>query len=217
MCKVLVADDHPLFRQAMQIAILGLDAHDEPIVLEASSIDEVRALAAREHDLDLLLLDLRMPGMDGFAGLVALRREFPALPVVIVSASEEHKTIREALALGAAGYIPKSLARSEIEGALERILRGESWFPDAGGELSPGPGDDQEAAERTERIASLTPQQLKVLQLVAQGKPNKIIAYELDIAETTVKAHITVILRKLGVYSRTQAVLVARDFFSTAT
>ena len=109
MCKVLVADDHPLFRQAMQIAIEGLDAHDDPVVLEASSIDEVRALAARERDLDLLLLDLRMPGMDGFAGLVALRREFPALPVVIVSASEEHKTIREALALGAAGYIPKSL------------------------------------------------------------------------------------------------------------
>jgi DNA-binding NarL/FixJ family response regulator len=201
----------------MQIAILGLDAHDEPIVLEASSIDEVRALAAREHDLDLLLLDLRMPGMDGFAGLVALRREFPALPVVIVSASEEHKTIREALALGAAGYIPKTLARAEIESALERILRGEIWFPDADGERSPGPADEQEAADRTERIASLTPQQLKVLQLVAQGKPNKIIAYELDIAETTVKAHITVILRKLGVYSRTQAVLVARDFFSTAT
>jgi DNA-binding NarL/FixJ family response regulator len=200
----------------MQIAIEGLDAHEDPVVLEASSIDEVRALATRERDLDLLLLDLRMPGMDGFAGLVALRREFPALPVVIVSASEEHKTIREALALGAAGYIPKSLARSEIESALERILRGESWFPHAGQEPAPGPADDPEAGERAERITSLTPQQLKVLQLVAQGKPNKIIAYELDIAETTVKAHITVILRKLGVYSRTQAVLVARDFFSSA-
>ena len=216
MCKVLVADDHPLFRQAMQIAIEGLDAHEDSVVLEASSIDEVRALAARERDLDLLLLDLRMPGMDGFAGLVALRREFPALPVVIVSASEEHKTIREALALGAAGYIPKSLARPEIESALERILRGESWFPHAGQERALGPDDDPEAGDRAERIASLTPQQLKVLQLVAQGKPNKIIAYELDIAETTVKAHITVILRKLGVYSRTQAVLVARDFFSSA-
>ena len=94
MCKVLVADDHPLFRQAMQLAIEGLEAHGDPVVLEASSIDEVRRLAIAERDLDLVLLDLRMPGMDGFAGLVALRREFPQLPVVIVSASEEQKIIR---------------------------------------------------------------------------------------------------------------------------
>jgi DNA-binding NarL/FixJ family response regulator len=215
MCKVVVADDHPLFRQAMQLAIEGLGTpHDEPVVLEASSIEEVRRHASAEHDIDLVLLDLRMPGMDGLAGLIALRREFPHLPVAIVSASDEHKVIREALALGATGFIPKTLPRGEIEGAIGQILRGESYLPSGFADEAPAPGG--EAADRAERISSLTPQQLKVLQLVAQGKPNKIIAYELDIAETTVKAHITVILRKLGVYSRTQAVLVARDFFANA-
>jgi DNA-binding NarL/FixJ family response regulator len=212
MCKVVVADDHPLFRQAMQLAIAGLgQPHDVPVVLEASSIEEVRHLASAEQGIDLVLLDLRMPGMDGLAGLMALRREFPHLPVAIVSASDERKVIREAMALGATGFIPKTLPRGEIEDALERMLRGESYLPL--GFEDETVAEDGEARSRAERIGSLTPQQLKVLQLVAQGKPNKIIAYELDIAETTVKAHITVILRKLGVYSRTQAVLVARDFF----
>ena len=216
MCKVVVADDHPLFRQAMQLAITGLGTpHEEPVVLEASSIEEVRRLAAMERDIDLVLLDLRMPGMDGLAGLMALRREFPHLPVAIVSASDERKVIREAMALGASGFIPKTLPRDEIEDALGRILRGESYLP-SGFADEAGPPED-EARSRAERIGSLTPQQLKVLQLVAQGKPNKIIAYELDIAETTVKAHITVILRKLGVYSRTQAVLVAKGFFDGGT
>ena len=215
MCKVVVADDHPLFRQAMQLAITGLGTpHEEPVVLEASSIEEVRRLAAMERDIDLVLLDLRMPGMDGLAGLMALRREFPHLPVAIVSASDERKVIREAMALGATGFIPKTLPKGEIEGAIERILRGESYLP-TGFEGEAGP--EGEAESVAARIASLTPQQLKVLQLVAQGKPNKIIAYELDIAETTVKAHITVILRKLGVYSRTQAVLVAKGFFDGGT
>ena len=214
MCKVVVADDHPLFRQAMQLAIQNLDRQESAVVLEASSIDEVRRFAKAEADLDLLLLDLRMPGMDGLAGLVELRRDFPQLPVVIVSASDEQRLIREAVALGVSGYIPKTMPRQVIEDALHQVLRGESWFPGM---------DEQELAlgvdevhDRAGRIASLTPQQLNVLKLVAQGKPNKIIAYELDIAETTVKAHITVILRKLGVFSRTQAVLVARDFFGAA-
>lgn len=214
MCKVVVADDHPLFRQAMQLAIESLAEHEQSVVLEASSIEEVRRYANAESDLDLLLLDLRMPGMDGLAGLVELRRDFPQLPVVIVSASDEQRIIREAVALGASGYIPKTLPRETIQDALHQVLRGESWFPGMG-EPEAAPGVD-EVHERAERIASLTPQQLNVLKLVAQGKPNKIIAYELDIAETTVKAHITVILRKLGVFSRTQAVLVARDFFGTA-
>lgn len=213
MCKLLVADDHPLFRQAMHVAIEGLESHEAHVVLEASSIDEVQAVLDDEEDLDLVLLDLRMPGMDGFAGLVELRRKFPSLPVVIVSAAEEQAIIREAMALGAVGFIPKTLSRSEICRALERILRGETYVP----ATCAGPSDgEDDGAGRAERIASLTPQQLKVLKLVAQGKPNKIIAYELDIAETTVKAHITVILRKLGVFSRTQAVLAARSFFGAA-
>jgi DNA-binding NarL/FixJ family response regulator len=151
--------------------------------------------------------------MDGFKGLIELRHEFPAVPIVIVSATEEPAVIRAAIAHGAAGFIPKSLDRGQIADALQAVLDGGTWVPD--GVLQhavDGQADRQQ--ELAQKMASLTAQQLKVLELVAQGKPNKVIAYELDIAETTVKAHITVVLRKLGVHSRTQAVLLARDVFA---
>jgi DNA-binding NarL/FixJ family response regulator len=167
---------------------------------------EVDAIARAEPGLDLLLLDLKMPGMSGMAGLVELRRRFPTLPVVIVSAAEDPAIVREALACGASGYIPKSLERRALTEALGQVLEGEVYVPPA--------LRSQDAGEKgagTGRLGSLTPQQLAVLRLMVEGKPNKIIAYELAIAETTVKAHITVILRKLGVHSRTQAVLFARD------
>lgn len=207
MLKVLVADDHPLFREAMVLAVRNLDEIAVEI-LEAGTLDEACRIAAAVPDLDLLLLDLKMPGMEGLGGLLDLRRRFPALPVVIVSATEERRTIREAIAAGAMAYIPKSLDRAGITEALRRVLAGETWQPEA---------EDETLASDTPiatRIAALTPQQRNILKLMVAGKPNKIIAYNLDIAETTVKAHITVILRKLGVFSRTQAVLAARDFFA---
>lgn len=206
MLKVLVADDHPLFREAVVLSIRHLDRTDFQ-VLEAGTLDEVCRLATAMPDLDLLLLDLKMPGMDGLGGLLELRRRFPALPVVIVSATEEPRIIREAIAAGAMAYIPKSLDRSAITQALERVLAGEIWQPES---------DVGQLANETpvaERMQALTPQQTNILRLMVAGKPNKLIAYELSIAETTVKAHVTVILRKLGVYSRTQAVLAAREFF----
>jgi DNA-binding NarL/FixJ family response regulator len=206
MLKVLVADDHPLFREAVVLSIRHLDRTDFQ-VLEAGSLDEACRLAAAMPDLDLLLLDLKMPGMDGLGGLIELRRRFPTLPVVIVSATEDPRTIREAMAAGAMAFIPKSLNRASITDALHRVLAGEIWRPDVEDEPSPtGP-------PVADRMKALTPQQTNILRLMVAGKPNKIIAYELDIAETTVKAHITVILRRLGVFSRTQAVLLARDFF----
>ncbi len=207
MLKILVADDHPLFREAVVLSIRQLD-RTEFEVIEAGTLDEVRHLAAEIPDLDLLLLDLKMPGMDGLGGLLELRRGFPALPVVIVSATEEPRIIREALAAGAMGYIPKSLDRAEIARALEHVLAGEIWRP--AGDLDQSPSE----APIAERVQALTPQQRNILRLMVAGKPNKIIAYELDIAETTVKAHVTVILRKLGVFSRTQAVLAAREYFA---
>jgi DNA-binding NarL/FixJ family response regulator len=206
MLKVLVADDHPLFREAVVLSIRHLDRTDFQ-VLEAGTLDEVCRLATAMPDLDLLLLDLKMPGMEGLGGLLELRRRFPALPVVIVSATEEPRIIREAIAAGAMAYIPKSLDRSAITQALERVLAGEIWQPES---------DEGQLANETpmaERMQALTPQQTNILRLMVAGKPNKLIAYELSIAETTVKAHVTVILRKLGVYSRTQAVLAAREFF----
>lgn len=206
MLKVLVADDHPLFREAVVLSIRHLDRTDFQ-VLEAGTLDEVCRLATAMPDLDLLLLDLKMPGMDGLGGLLELRRKFPSLPVVIVSATEEPRIIREAIAAGAMAYIPKSLDRSTITQALEHVLNGDIWQPE---------GDVGQFGNETpmaERMQALTPQQTNILRLMVAGKPNKLIAYELSIAETTVKAHVTVILRKLGVYSRTQAVLAAREFF----
>jgi DNA-binding NarL/FixJ family response regulator len=206
MLKVLVADDHPLFREAVVLSIRHLDRADSQ-VLEAGSLDEVCRLASVMPDLDLLLLDLKMPGMEGLGGLLELRRRFPALPVVIVSATEEPRVIREAIAAGAMAYIPKSLDRSSIVEALEHVLAGEIWQPAADADAIPA---DTPIASR---IQALTPQQHNILRLMIAGKPNKIIAYELHIAETTVKAHITVILRKLAVFSRTQAVLASREYF----
>ena len=208
MLKVLVADDHPLFREAAVLAVEQLDDSGSKI-FEAGTLDEACRLAAEVPDLDLLLLDLRMPGANGLSGLVELRRRFPALPVVIVSATDEPRVIREAIAAGAMGFVPKSLDRAGIGEALRRVLAGETWQPDDG--AAPGAGAEMPVAQR---LKALTPQQGNILRLMVAGKPNKLIAYELGIAETTVKAHVTLILRKLGVFSRTQAVLTVRDFFA---
>jgi DNA-binding NarL/FixJ family response regulator len=208
MLKVLVADDHPLFREAVTLAVRHLEGTDSQI-LEAGTLEEAGRLAAAIPDLDLLLLDLKMPGTEGLGGLLDLRRRFPALPIVIVSATEDSRMIREAIAAGAMAYIPKSLDRAGMAEALRHVLAGETWQPEVReGEAAP------EGALMTQRLAALTPQQRNILSLMVAGKPNKIIAYELGIAETTVKAHITLILRKLGVFSRTQAVLAARDLVS---
>ena len=209
MLKVLVADDHPLFREAVVPAVRHLEDTDSQI-FEAGTLDEACRLAAAVPDLDLLLLDLRMPGANGLSGLVELRRRFPALPVVIVSATDEPRMIREAIASGAMAYVPKSLDRASISEALRHVLAGETWQPDAEGVASGRPN----GATIAERLKALTAQQDNILRLMVAGKPNKIIAYELGIAETTVKAHVTLILRKLGVFSRTQAVLAVRDFFA---
>jgi DNA-binding NarL/FixJ family response regulator len=187
---------------------------EDKVILETGSVDGVHRLARDAGDIDLVLLDLNMPGMDGLAGLAGLRHACPSLPIVIVSATEEPATVREAIACGAAGFVPKSLGKAEIAHALGCVLAGEVYLPpgmetaqdaEAGGPAGP---------DMARRIAALAPQQLSVLRLIAQGKPNKIIAHELGIAEATVKAHVTVVLRKLGVFSRTQAVVAARSFFA---
>jgi len=213
MAKVLVADDHPLFREALRVALGDACEGEDNTVLEAQDLDGIKSVVADNEDLDLILLDLKMPGVTGFSGLVDLRQSHPELPVVVVSATEEPKTIREAVTFGAAGFIPKSLGRHEIAKAIQAVLDGEIFLPESVREEEVD-DDERQRLEIAKRMSTLTPQQMRVLTLIAEGKPNKIIAYELDVAETTVKAHITAILRKLKVHSRTQAVLAAQQHFS---
>lgn len=201
--RVLIADDHPMVRDGLRTVIAV--AFDQCELFEASSIDEAAAIVEREGDFDLVMLDLNMPGTTGFSGLVAMRDRFPSLPIVIVSAAQERGLARSAIAAGAAGFIPKSLRRSAIVDALKTILSGDIFLP----EIEEGDeAADAETADILARIASLTPQQKVVLRLIVEGKLNKQIAYDLDVSMTTVKAHVSAILSKLHVFSRTQAVIL---------
>lgn len=196
---VILADDHPLYRAALRQAIEG--AAPGRKIVETASLGEARSAVEREKP-GLLCLDLHMPDSDGFAGLIAARQDFPALPIVIVSGSEDATVTRRARDFGAAAFIPKSLDVADIRDAIAAVLDGDTWFPD---------GDAGQDAEDdlTQRLASLTPAQLRVLLLVQKGLLNKQIAYEMTISEATVKAHMTAIMRKLNVQTRTQAVLAA--------
>ena len=202
--RVLIADDHPLVRDGLRTVISV--AFDGCELFEASSIAEAVAIIRREGDFDLVMLDLNMPDAEGFSGLATLRDRFPSVPVVIVSGSMEGGVVGAAIANGAAGFIPKSLKRSAIVAAIGRVLAGDVYAPE---EYGASPAADAEADEIRRRIDTLTPQQRVVLGLVVAGKLNKQIAFELGVSMTTVKAHVSAILAKLNVYSRTQAVILS--------
>ncbi|MBX6323280.1 MAG: response regulator transcription factor [Rhodospirillaceae bacterium] len=204
-CRLIIADDHPLFRDALRLTVLQtLPGAD---IAEASSFEALRAELAGGREADLVLLDLGMPGMQGLSGLLLLRAEFAAVPVAIISANEEPTTVRRALELGAVGYIPKSAAPAEIRRAVSALLAGETWVPPA---LGARLGVADESDDLAVRLASLTPQQVRVLMMLSEGLLNKQIAYALDVSEATVKAHVSGILQKLGVDTRTQAVILAQ-------
>ena len=207
MKKIVIADDHPMIRGALALSLAATTAFGKIEVIETSTLGELFDRLAESGEADLVLLDLRMPGVNGFEGLLTLRSRFPTTPVVIISALEDPQLVAEALALGAAGFIPKSTPRHEIVRALNLVAAGETYTPPHLQECVAS--TDRVDAELAQRLSSLTPQQRKVLQLLGTGKLNKEIAYEIDIAETTVKAHVSSILHKLNVYSRTQAVVMA--------
>jgi DNA-binding NarL/FixJ family response regulator len=194
--RIIIADDHPLFRSALAHAVSKV--WPEAAIIEASSAAEARAALA-EGAAEALLLDLHMADSTGLSVLMDLRQDYPALPIVIVSASEEPRVAAAAAQLGAAGFIPKSASLDAMREGLSAVRDGDGWFPEACADADDDLG----------RIASLTPAQRRILAAIRQGLLNKQIAYELAISEATVKAHITAILRKLGVNSRTQAVLLA--------
>lgn len=201
--KFVVADDHPLFRGALKQALAGIGADNA--ILEAGDFDSAKALIAENHDADLLLLDLSMPGASGLSGLVALRGVHASMPIIVVSAHDDPETIRRSLELGASGFISKSASMDAIREAVTAVLSGEIYSP-AGVEL--GTEGDPEISDIIRRLQSLTPQQTRVLGMLAEGKLNKQIAYELQVSEATVKAHVSAVLQKLGVDSRTQAVIM---------
>jgi DNA-binding NarL/FixJ family response regulator len=202
--RLVIADDHPLFRGALREAVSGL--FERVDIAEAGSFDEVATLLDRGGDVDLILLDLAMPGVRGFSGLLYLRAQYPSVPIVIVSANDDPAVIRRCMDFGASGFIPKTLGIESMRDAITRVLSGGVWTPP---DVDLESGSDAQAAALMARLATLTPQQVRVLMMLSEGLLNKQIAYELSVSEATVKAHVSAILQKLGVESRTQAVIAA--------
>jgi DNA-binding NarL/FixJ family response regulator len=193
--EILIADDHPLFRSALHQALslgLGPDAR----LVEAESIADLEARLTEKSDWDLVLLDLNMPGAYGFSGLVLLRGQYPQVPVVMVSAQEEAAVVVKSREFGASGFIPKSSSLEVIQNAVRTVLDGDVWWPP---QVNESVSVSPEAKAASEGLASLTPQQFRVLTMVCEGLLNKQIAYELSVSEATIKAHVTAIFRKLNV------------------
>ncbi len=215
MTTVLVADDHPLFREAIADALRTM-LH--PVgVLEAGSMAEAIERVDDGVDVDLVLLDLRMPGTSGVKGVRTLRRRRPDIPVAVISALDDSMVVRKCLDAGAIGYIPKSLPRERIAGAIQTILDGGSFAPDETAMRARETADDEENDGELDetmrfRFELLTNQQWKVLELMAEGLLNKQIAYAIDVQLTTVKAHVSSLLQKLGASRRTQAVILYQKY-----
>lgn len=202
--RILIVDDHPLVRDGLRSLIAV--TFDECDILEAANIEEALTTLSRQDEFDLVLLDFNVPDTSRLEGLKRIRSEYPMVPIVMVSGEFDRNIVREAVAIGAAGFIPKSLKRSAIVDALHRVISGEIYIPDM---VMESTAESQEEDDILRRIESLTPQQRVVLSHLVRGRLNKQIAHDLDVSMTTVKAHVSAILQKLGTYSRTQAVILA--------
>jgi DNA-binding NarL/FixJ family response regulator len=202
--RFVIADDHPLFRGALREALSAFYPAGE--ISEAGSFEETSALLDQGHEIDLVLLDLAMPGVRGFSGLMYLRSQYPGTPVVIVSANDDPAVIRRCMDFGASGFIPKTLSVDRMRTAIGSVLNGAVWIPP---DVDLSASADAETTAVLARLTTLTPQQMRVLMMLSEGLLNKQIAYELSVSEATVKAHVSAILQKLAVESRTQAVIAA--------
>ena len=200
--RLIIADDHPLFRDALRGTVANVV--QSATIGEAGSFDELTRQLEAEGDVDLVLLDLSMPGVSGFSGLIYLRSQYPAVPVVIVSASDDAETIRRSMDFGASGFIPKRFGVDTLREAITKVLAGDVWVP---ADVDLTGSSDPDTAKLRDRLVTLTPQQVRVLMMLSEGLLNKQIAYELKVSEATIKAHVSAILQKLGVDSRTQAVI----------
>ena len=201
----LVVDDHPLFCDALELTLKSLAAFSE--IRTADRLEDAIRVIDEAGAPALILLDLNLPDVNGLDGLISLKRRAAATPIVVVSSMTENAVVSAAIAAGAAGFVPKHSRRSVFKDAMRTIAAGEVFTPPG---FVEGDAPD-ERGETLSRLSSLTNQQARILELICEGKLNKQIAFDLSIAETTVKAHVTAIMRKLSVQSRTQAVLVAQD------
>ena len=201
--KIIIADDHPLFRQALSLMLKSSFVCSR--LLEAETIPQLEEKLATIVDIDLILLDLDIPGAEGFNTLHSIRNLYPEIAVVIISGFEEADTIRKAMSLGAAGFIPKSTPVPEMIKAINDVIQGKLWVPDGEFNL------EEQVVEQEDKLASLTPQQHRILLMFAEGLLNKQIAYELSLSESTIKSHASTIFLKLGVKSRTQAVIMLNE------
>jgi len=199
--NIIIADDHPLFRQALLSTLKPQFALAQ--WLEAQTIEELLQQLQACPDADLLLLDLNIPGGHGFNNLVNIRKQFPQIPVIIISAHEDNETISKAIEFGSSGIIPKSTTVEIIYSAIIDVLKGNIWLPSQYEQPKP----NEEHIDIAERVNSLTQQQYKILMMFAEGMLNKQIAYDLHVSEATIKAHATAIFKKLNVRNRTQAVI----------
>lgn len=200
--RIIIVDDHPLFRGALGQALNA--TFGQARIQEVGSLEELERLLSEDGETDLILLDLAMPGVQGLSGLLLLRAQHPQVPVIVVSATDDRATIRRCIEFGASGFVPKSEPVDQIRSAVKRVLEGGVWTP---ADVDLGGGDDQETRNLVGRLSTLTPQQVRVLMMLGEGLLNKQIAYQLGVSEATVKAHVSAILQKLNVDSRTQAVI----------
>lgn len=199
--RLLIADDHPLYRDALATT-LARHFPDCELLQSEDLLSTLREL--RDREIDLLLLDLNMPGSEGFNGLAQIRNDFPAVPVVVVSGSDKHPVVQQAAAFGASGFLSKTARPDEIAQCIESVLAGEQWF-------DPEAMQGEQETPLAERLGRLTTQQLRIFQMIARGQLNKQIAYDLDITEPTVKSHVTAILRKLELRDRKQLIREAQS------
>jgi DNA-binding NarL/FixJ family response regulator len=208
--KIIIADDHPLFREALKLALA--QALPGGTAFEVDTVDTLLAALNEHPDVDLLLLDLGMPGAHGFSALVQARAHYPSVPVVVISGREDAGLAQRTLAHGAAAFIAKSASLPTIIDALQTILQGGVWSPPEPRSVASARGNSvpPDEADAARRVASLTPQQFRVMSMLCSGQSNKRIALQLAVSEATVKAHMTAILEKMGAENRTQAVLVAQ-------
>jgi DNA-binding NarL/FixJ family response regulator len=203
--RFLIVEDHPLFCEALEGAIRSTNPDAE--TLDVSSIDKAVALLSSDGDFDLVLLDLSMPGTTGLSGVMRIRKAAPKTPIVVVSGFESRRIVQSVLALGVSGYIPKSVSKRELARSIQEVLRGSIYLPEQFRGITSEHLSKIDNCDLLKRLHDLTPQQLRVTDMLSKGLQNKQIAYELDICEATVKVHVSDILRKLNVTTRTNAII----------